>query len=518
MTKHNNTIFSREDFNVFLRRIDRSHNNRIYFVDFKAALFPISTTNKSISNSINYFTSSPSQVMNYKPNNQQVIQQNLPSLPEQQQLSYFKSPQSKPVETQSTFYENSRWMNQQIEQKTSLLDNFMRTDIPTFQYEYANEINNQISAKTTKNNWNESNSVIPPPDVPHSYHHNKDMFTKRSGSLSKRVTIQNEARNTQMSDHLYDDSNVFMGNGKNTFASKNFRSPENSYKNKDLPSSYVKGYASTVKKGNIVNSPHFYSTNRAENIKKNPLHFRHIDPLYNKYWNSGSHHDKTIANTNNYPNNEYILQEPNALRNTFSHFLTSYNKGKKISKNGQELDERLNFFRFKDNPFRFTDHEHYFKNYYGLLRNQYYDQYYNQKISKSQGINEEIIRQAEERQVEEKQEQLPVDAYPKFIPFKVLQQSVYDGNILSNKFRMTSRSTYEDTNFNSSSYNKTWTNQREHLQEKYNLRPEYKEWNTEEFENENLEDKSKQNRMNNGDVNSESSNKEESKNDNTNSI
>ena len=52
LKNRNNSSFFKEDFDVLLRRINKSHNNRVYLVDFKAALFPQSKINKLTS--INY--------------------------------------------------------------------------------------------------------------------------------------------------------------------------------------------------------------------------------------------------------------------------------------------------------------------------------------------------------------------------------------------------------------------------------------------------------------------------------
>jgi len=112
-------------------------------------------------------------------------------------------------------------------------------------------------------------------------------------------------------------------------------------------------------------------TNYARDNTRNPMEMRYLDPVYNNYWSPNRDHNKTLS-----PEYFNKIKGQNLLdtfrKNTFATGRTNpyFNPGL------VEQSACENFQRFPFNPFRYTDHEHYFQGYYGNLRNNYYDRYY----------------------------------------------------------------------------------------------------------------------------------------------
>jgi len=109
---------------------------------------------------------------------------------------------------------------------------------------------------------------------------------------------------------------------------------------------------------------------------QNPLEWRYLDPTYHNYWSYHRDHNRTLSP-------DYFNK---AEGYTFSQ---SYKQqGANPSKSGGKFVPYFNptfvdpgsyenLERYPDNPFRYTDHGHYFKNYYAGLRHNYFDKYYN---------------------------------------------------------------------------------------------------------------------------------------------
>jgi hypothetical protein len=115
----------------------------------------------------------------------------------------------------------------------------------------------------------------------------------------------------------------------------------------------------------------------------NPLEQRHLDPTYNSYWNTQREHNKTLSPENFKKAGDYIAYSQSRLRGKqtrsagnpyqyYSQHNTQYYNPGYLESGVYDNNER-----YSENPFRFTDHEHYFRNYYASLRNDYYDKYYN---------------------------------------------------------------------------------------------------------------------------------------------
>ena len=471
LKNRNNSSFFKEDFDVLLRRINKSHNNRLYLVDFKAALSPKSTINKlTLIDYKSTFTTVSPQVLNYNSNKEQIIPARLDE--QDQQISpniignnnnNTKAQQSELVESQP-FYKNSMSIYQK---KTSSLDKFIRTDMPKIEYGYANERDN-FTWKIPNGSRNKTYSASPNVkinDFLFNYHDRQDRLTQISNSISKKVPNQRKTRNIEISNEAYN-SSIFREKPKN------FSSAQNFHRNDDL-SSKLYDYDS-IKKSSNINDRILLSYNRSD-IRQNPLHFQSMD-LDNKYQSSGfPYHNKILDNTNYHlnhnSNGKYLLNEPNTLENTFSHLL-SYNRNNrqnKFSSYAKKSDEKSNFLRYNNDPFKNNEHKSYLKNYYYAPRNQYY----HQEKPNSQSIHEELNKQVKERK--ERLAKSSCTYNSKFLPFKALNQSLDNEPFFMNDKSKSINYYVDDPNL--ASYHKTNMNRKEDLEVKYKIRPEYARWN-----------------------------------------
>lgn len=73
---------------------------------------------------------------------------------------------------------------------------------------------------------------------------------------------------------------------------------------------------------------------------------------------------------------DYKKYENYDFRKTHSKFVPYFNPS------FVEREHKPDFYRYPSNPFKYTDHEHYFKNYYSGLRSSYYDKYYHSSPEK----------------------------------------------------------------------------------------------------------------------------------------
>lgn len=109
-------------------------------------------------------------------------------------------------------------------------------------------------------------------------------------------------------------------------------------------------------------------------ITMSPLRQRAADPVYDMYWGYNKHHNETIATCHPFT----AVNFPYDLTRTMREPVAYDMKSSFLPHHYAPIDEmKVDVKRFKENPFRFTDHEHYFKLYYNRLRGGYYDKYFN---------------------------------------------------------------------------------------------------------------------------------------------
>ena len=107
--------------------------------------------------------------------------------------------------------------------------------------------------------------------------------------------------------------------------------------------------------------------------RNSPLLYREADPLFNTYWNYSKKHNNTVTASHPFTATSFPY---NMTKNT-NDPMAGTMKSRFLSHYQPILHEKIDVRRFKENPFRHSDHEHYFKNFYNNLRGGYYEHYFN---------------------------------------------------------------------------------------------------------------------------------------------
>jgi Ca2+-binding EF-hand superfamily protein len=469
--------YTREDFAGLLRRVDKSNNHKINFLDFKNGLFPpfhnkpiqgeFTSLYKSVAS-----TNLPSQQQQYLQSASNQQYQQTPSSQYVQQTPSSQYVQS-PHFTSQNFFAGTG-STQQFQQplntptangqsvgqmtfsppkpSTNLLQNYYRTDIPYADQlesaKYVNDPNNNNNGQNQTALWNqmEQNKNLDMPRVLNDYNISKEQYFSNANVINTgnlpHSTLSQELPpfsqtpsepqfiNTIPYRAIYEEKSTAgkeaMTSGTRSRSTArvegvnpNYYLPENgggynSSFRRDRPMSSAGRLAGTSMRQQAYEGP------------VSPLKDRQYDPLYAQYWNLKDPNDQTVVNSNNYftkPPSDFSKYNPKL----YSYFVPYYNP--------PQVDEKNNFQRYPENPFRFTDHNHYFKNYYSHLKNQYYDYYYSGKLGEKGAFIDEPVRIStnggDPAPVGNESEMDPMKTYPKYIPYRALQQSNY-GNLVGN--------------------------------------------------------------------------------------
>ena len=211
--------------------------------------------------------------------------------------------------------------------------------------------------------------------VERSMNHSKSIFDNLSPIKSTKASPQ---KNNLHNNEIRVPSNETVAQREKSKSpakrTRNERSPEIRIPEEPLKT-FSTGYEQPpVSFEDRFNKSKSVNQSRAEfNNYQNPMEQRHLDPVYNSYWAYHRDHNKTLS-----PEYFHKVKSQNLLdnfrKNTFS--ATGRNHHHHYFNPAYVESAASDFQRFPYNPFRYTDHEHYFQSYYGNLRNNYYERHY----------------------------------------------------------------------------------------------------------------------------------------------
>jgi len=231
-----------------------------------------------------------------------------------------------------------------------------------------------------------SNEAFQEPNQSFSYHerthnHSKSIFDNLSPIKSSKASPQKNANN-EIRIPSHEAVNRKAESKSPAKRTRNERSPEIRIPEEPLKTfstNYEQPVQTNASYEDRFNSRSKYlnqsraETNFPRENTRNPMEWRYLDPVYSGYWNQNRDHNKTLS-----PEYFHKIQGQNLL-DTFrkNTFLSATGRNNPYFNPGfVEQSTSENFQRFPFNPFRYTDHEHYFQGYYGNLRNNYYDRHY----------------------------------------------------------------------------------------------------------------------------------------------
>jgi len=211
--------------------------------------------------------------------------------------------------------------------------------------------------------------------VERSINHSKSIFDNLSPIKSTKGSPQ---KNNLNSNEVKIPSNETVATKEKSKSpakrTRNERSPEIRIPEEPLKT-FSTNYEQPASFEDRFNKSKSVNQSRAEfnnNYPHNPMEHRHLDPVYNSYWAYHRDHNRTLS-----PEYFHKIRSQNLLdsfrKNTF---LSSTGKNHHYFNPAYVESSASDFQRFPYNPFRYTDHEHYFQGYYGNLRNNYYERYY----------------------------------------------------------------------------------------------------------------------------------------------
>lgn len=389
--------FSQEDFDALVRRIDKMRAGKITLLDYRTGLFPSQPGRLIHSNSYQNFSKDASNYhpydQNEKPNLSSTFYNRSKKAPTHDydlpyQNTNHRSDLKAPYENDYNLQQNSPYRP-----PSHIIDDYMQTEDQIDESEHKRL---RSSARHPGREAGRNDAL--------SYNNSKETLNLPA-HLSARdlYTIDSEGnsgypRNHDQNDHLTHD-NPHRGR-----SAEQYRPAENIYQEEepyrqDLNHVVSSGGFSTATYerrpvyNNTSAQKHFGSTvtidpRRPQSVdtarrglggtmKGSPLHRRKEDPVYETYWGYDRQHNATV--TASKPFSAYHFPYDIA-KNT--HHPQAYNLRSKIVPYYQPIrDQQLDVKRFKNNPFKYTDHEHFFKNYYHQLRDGYYENYFNMPVA-----------------------------------------------------------------------------------------------------------------------------------------
>jgi len=119
--------------------------------------------------------------------------------------------------------------------------------------------------------------------------------------------------------------------------------------------------------------------------KRSSFEHRHLDPVYNRYWNNKGHNETLSPDYFNYAVKKTIYDYQGKSTYDSRPVHPSY-----YSQSLVDTNHFVDLQRYPENPFRYTDHQHYFQNYFSKLRKNYYDDYYNLKPHPIQSLSKTV--------------------------------------------------------------------------------------------------------------------------------
>jgi len=152
---------------------------------------------------------------------------------------------------------------------------------------------------------------------------------------------------------------------------KNISSP-NGIKSEGKPGDFQRSKVASMRNSLMYQT--VPETNYEKSYLKSPIEHRHLDPIYNRYWNQDKEHNETLSpDYFNYVVKRTLFDYQGKTYDSKPFYPSYYNQSL------VETNYFSNLQRYPENPFRYTDHRHYFQNYFSKLRRNYYDDYYNVK-------------------------------------------------------------------------------------------------------------------------------------------
>lgn len=422
--------FNQDDYFAFVRRIDKSRSGKVNFFDFRNGLFPTQSAGSPLKTGYQHFTkdtttgyqtyasSKPNiydrRSQDYAP--QENDESNIPS-----NLGHFYHRYMNHGETHAEYEPRGpvqqRSKHPEYRPATNLLDQYLQPEAQ--QDSYTEGSSPVFIASENKN------SPIATPVERHQ---------QMGGSFGPKKALD-RLRPERLQQASKETLNLPLNPSEGEFQTSG---QENSITGKDFAQKQLnrarssEGFSSaTYERHNqspmsplaaTVNPRNFY--NKTEAIQPmsvrggSPLHHRNADPLYNTYWSYNQQHNKSITTLKPFTATNFPYELSKTVKRPVAYDL----KSNFIPHYYPNIDsEKVDVKRYRENPFQYTDHEHYFGNYYNKLRGAYFEKYFDAPHIHDGVAYEYSSREGFYQQPNKKQAQYFEHHEPRKIPYKNLQ-------------------------------------------------------------------------------------------------
>jgi len=354
--KKNHYNFGKEEYESFMRRLDRNRKGKVNIIDFRHAIFPHGR----------------SQALSDDPSKYNI----------QNSIENFNAP----IQSLSVSATKNHMTNELQQMPTTV--NFVTFQPKSTEQSESNNnhIENKMETASPSQNrqkpLNSDRKISPSQERVHSSHKKQrfepEVKTLQFSDRKPANPPQQDYTSRNQEPQRYDINDVYRPN-------LDPRDPRAYQSHDPTLVSTVRSQPYNDQIEAIKNNP-LYQTSSTRfypgATDRNPLENRFQDPIYSSYWNYSRDHNATITPsiTQEYHNKlpyDYKKYENYDFRKSNSKFVPYFNPS------FVEREYKPDFYRYPENPFKYTDHEHYFKNYYSGLRSNYYDKYYNSSPDRS---------------------------------------------------------------------------------------------------------------------------------------